>query len=224
MMNIKNVKGISFYKVFCKKEINSDNLKSNTELKSPNGKYVFYTYATEEVRMGYFFGNFVLVNAKNAVSIVLGQEAGLVNWGTEKPGVWTGNSRYLIVDIYPGITKFRVVYRDGKLIFDLKLKRFTIIMIAGGFFYNNIKINTSGRVVLSKKPGARAVYSDNMHIDKADTHIDKLKWAPLEKFSDAVKLLEKGYFGNIVGYVNDVINIRFKKGFTPWPYKDGGIK
>lgn len=223
-MNIKKILGMKFCRVLSKREIPDHMVKADKEIKSPNGKYIFYTYALEEVRMGYFFSNFILVNAKNAASIVLGQEAGLVNWGTEKPGVWTKNSRYLIVDIYPGITKFRVVYRDGKLIFDLKLKRFTIIMIAGGFFYNNIKINTSGRVVLSKKPGARAVYSDNMHIDKADTHIDKLKWAPLEKFNDAVKLLEKGYFGNIVGYLNDVINIRFKKGFTPWPYKDAGIK
>ena len=223
-MSIKSIKGVSFHRIFSNKEIAYGNLKADIQLKSPDGKYVIYTYGTKEPRMGYAFGNVLVAEIETCEPVVVGEKAGLVNWGIRNPALWSNNSEYLVIDIYPAIIKYNVVYRSGKLILDMKLKRYTIVMIAGGFFYNSINTNSAGKVILFKQKGEKPEPDLYMHIDKAETHIDNLKWAPLEKFNDAVKLLEKGYFGNVLGYVNDEINIRFKKGFTPWPYKDAGIK
>lgn len=223
-MNIKDIKNVKFYSVISKREISNERLKVDVSLKSPDGRFVFYTYGSEEPRMGWVFGNFIVAKIENHFPVLMGENSGLRSWGLIKPAVWSKNSRYLIVDIYPASNKVAVTYRSGKLILDFKLKRYTVIMIAGGFFYNNLIIKRTGKIILSEKIGETGEPDRFSHIDNSETHVEKLKWVPLEKFSQAVSLYEKGYFGNVLGYVNDKINIRFKKGFTPWPYKDAGIK
>lgn len=205
----------STLKVALRDEFVSNQAKVPYEMSvSPDKKKCVYVYGIIEPRMGFVFGNFMLLKrVENDVRIILKSDDNhIACWMTLENIRWSDNSRFLVIDVCPLIGGWLI----AKMVVDIYAEKISIILLAGGL-EQTIRIRDDVEIEIFQKPGIPPTHY--IPVIKAKTRLSSLKWVKMSDFNKITDKVKKGFFGDIIGFKNTDSNRRLKNGYIPWPYK-----
>jgi hypothetical protein len=115
---------------------------------SPDKKKCLYIYGINEPRMGFIFGNFMLLErVKNEVITVLkSDDNDIACWIIFRNIRWSDNSRFLVMDVCPIMGKWCI----AKIVVDIDSKKISIILLSGGL-KQTIRILNDVEIEIFKK-------------------------------------------------------------------------